>query len=60
LVDPRAPGNSRDCSPPGTIACGFLIFQADGVRASSNNLFNNERNQCNFGKGMGHCKPSSP
>jgi hypothetical protein len=47
-------------SPSTDIACGFLIYQADGVNASSNNFFNNERNQCNFGKGGGTSKPSNP
>ena len=51
-------GNSY--TPTSDIACGFLIYQAGGVNASSNNFFNNERNQCNFGKGGGTFKPSSP
>ena len=42
------------------LACGFLIYQADGVRASGNNFFDNERNQCNFGKGGGSFEPSTP
>ena len=46
-------------TPASDIACGFLIFQADGVNASSNNFFNNERNLCNFGKGGGTFKPSN-
>ena len=53
-----ASGNSY--SPPSDIACGFLIYKADGVSASSNNFFNNERNQCNFGKGGGSFKPVNP
>lgn len=47
-------------TPTSDIACGLLIYQADGVHASSNNFFNNERNQCNFGKGGGTFKPSNP
>lgn len=47
-------------TPASDIACGFLIYQADGVNASSNNFFNNERNQCNFGKGGGTFKPVNP
>jgi len=46
-------------TPSSYIACGFLIYQAGGVSASSNNFFNNERNQCNFGKGGGSFKPSN-
>ncbi len=44
--------------PKSFVACGFLIFGADGVRASSNDPFDNERNQCNFGKGGGTFNPS--
>ena len=47
-------------TPKSYIACGFLIYQAAGVSASGNNFFNNERNQCNFGKGGGTFKPSAP
>ena len=47
-------------TPKSDLACGFLIYQADGVRASGNNFFNNERNQCNFGKGGGSFEPSTP
>ena len=43
-------------TPASYVACGFLIYQADGVSASSNNFFNNERNQCNFGKDGGTFK----
>jgi hypothetical protein len=46
-------------TPASYIACGFLLYQAGGVTASSNNFFNNERNQCNFGKGGGTFKPSN-
>jgi hypothetical protein len=41
------------------VACGLLLFDADGVKASKNNLFNNERNNCNFGKGGGNVTPSA-
>lgn len=41
------------------VACGLLLFQGDGVKASSNNLFDNERNLCNFGKGGGKFNPTS-
>ena len=47
-------------TPPGTTACGFLIYQANGVRASNNTLFKNEKNLCNFGKGGGVFRPSTP
>jgi hypothetical protein len=45
-------------TPTSYVACGLLIYQAGGVNASSNTLFNNERNQCNFGKGGGQFNPS--
>jgi hypothetical protein len=47
-------------TPKSFVACGLLVFQADGVSASGNNFFDNERNQCNFGKGGGTFKPSTP
>ena len=40
-------------TPASDVACGILFFEAGGVKASSNTLFDNERNQCNFGKGGG-------
>jgi hypothetical protein len=44
-------------TPTSYVACGLLVYQAGGVSASSNTLFNNERNQCNFGKGGGQFNP---
>ena len=44
--------------PKSFVACGLLIYQADGVSASGNNFSNNERNQCNFGKGGGTFNPA--
>jgi hypothetical protein len=44
-------------TPSSYIACGFLLYQAGGVSSSSNNFHDNERNQCNFGKGGGTFKP---
>ena len=52
--------SGNNYTPKSDIACGFLIYQADGVSASGNNFFNNERNQCNFGKGGGTFKPATP
>lgn len=34
-------------------ACGLLIINAGGVQASANTYINDEKNQCNFGKGGG-------
>jgi hypothetical protein len=34
-----------------------LIYQAGGVKASANNLFDNEVNQYNGGKGGANVKP---
>ena len=39
-------------------ACGLLIYQAGGVKQNANNLFNNQTNFCNFGRGGG--KPPRP
>jgi Right handed beta helix region len=55
-------GNSasgNDYSPSSDIACGLLLYQADGVKASNNALFANERDQCNFGKGGGSFNSAS-
>jgi hypothetical protein len=50
--------SGNDYTPKDTVACGLLYFQADGVNASANSRFNNERDQCNFGKGGGTYKPA--
>jgi hypothetical protein len=43
-----------DYYPPKTFtACGLLIIGAAGVQASGNTYINDEKNQCNFGKGGG-------
>ena len=52
----RVAGNNY--TPASFVACGFLIFQADGIRASKNVFANNERDQCNFGKGGGIFNPA--
>ncbi|MDP9225297.1 MAG: hypothetical protein M3P18_15930 [Actinomycetota bacterium] len=39
-------------------ACGLLFYQAGGVKQSANNLFNNQTNFCNVGRGGG--KPPRP
>jgi hypothetical protein len=44
-------------TPAGTIACGLLIFEAAGVKQQMNNLFDNEVNFCNFGRGGGNTRP---
>lgn len=41
------------------VACGLLIYQADGVRASSNAYSGNEKDVCNFGKGGGQFNPGN-
>jgi len=51
-----ASGNNY--TPTSFVACGVLYFQADGVKASMNTRFDNERDQCNFGKGGGNYNPS--
>ena len=38
---------------PDWVSCGLLFYQAGGVKASANNLFSNQVNQCNAGKGGG-------
>jgi parallel beta-helix repeat protein len=39
-------------------ACGLLFYQAGGVKQSANNLFDNQTNFCNVGRGGG--KPPRP
>ncbi len=54
-------GNSvsgHNYTPKTWVACGLLIYQADGVRAFANSLFSNERDQCNIGKGGGTFNPT--
>ena len=41
------------------VACGLLIFDAQGVRQSKNTFFGNERDVCNFGRGGGKVVPAS-
>lgn len=49
--------SGNNYTPASYEACGVLLYQASGVKMSSNTLFANERNQCNFGKGGGKVKP---
>jgi parallel beta-helix repeat protein len=44
-------------TPAGTTACGLLFFQAGGVKQSANNVFANEMNLCNAGRGGGGFTP---
>jgi hypothetical protein len=41
------------------VACGLLIFDAQGVRQSKNTFFGNERDVCNFGRGGGKVMPAT-
>jgi Right handed beta helix region len=41
------------------VACGLLIFEAQGVRQSKNTFFGNERDVCNFGRGGGKVMPAT-
>jgi hypothetical protein len=50
--------SGNDYMPLDTVACGLLMFEADGVKQSSNVFFENEKNVCNFGRGGGSFKPS--
>jgi hypothetical protein len=44
-------------TPKADVACGLLFYQADGVKQRGNNLFDNEVNLCNAGRGGGHVSP---
>lgn len=46
---------SGDWYTPATVtACGLLFYQASGVKQSKNNLFDNQTNLCNAGRGGGN------
>ena len=49
--------SGHDYTPTDWTATGLLIYQAGGVKASANNLFDNEVNQYNGGKGGANVKP---
>jgi hypothetical protein len=40
-------------TPKTVTACGLLVIGAGGVQSSGNTFINDEKNQCNFGKGGG-------
>jgi len=50
--------SGNDYTPKSFVACGLLLFEADGVRASANTYSANERDVCNFGKGGGQFNPN--
>lgn len=50
--------SGNDYTPKSYVACGLLLYQADGVRASANAYFGNEQNVCNVGKGGGQFNPN--
>jgi nitrous oxidase accessory protein NosD len=50
--------SGNNYSPVSDVACGILLYQADGVKSSGNSLFANERDNCNFGKGGGTFNPN--
>jgi hypothetical protein len=41
-------------TPTSNTACGLLFYQAAGVKQQANNLFGNEMNLCNVGRGGGN------
>lgn len=47
----------NDYTPKSYVACGLLLYQADGVKASSNPSSGNEKDLCNYGKGGGTFNP---
>jgi hypothetical protein len=50
--------SGNNYTPTTYVACGLLLYQADGVKASANNLFGNEKDNCNYGKGGGNYNPN--
>ena len=51
--------SGNDYAPADTVACGLLMFEADGVGQSKNVFSGNERDVCNFGRGGGKVKASN-
>jgi hypothetical protein len=45
--------SGNDYLPESDVACGVLVYQANGVRQNRNDLFDNEQDFCNFGRGGG-------
>jgi Right handed beta helix region len=41
-------------TPATWTACGLILYKADGVKQKSNNLFGNQTNLCNAGRGGGN------
>lgn len=53
-------GNSvtgNDYPPASWVACGILLFEADGVKTRRNAADGNERDFCNYGRGGGNVAP---
>ena len=50
--------SGNDYTPRDTLACGILYFEADGIRAFRNTVYDNERNFCNVGRGGGQFNPN--
>jgi hypothetical protein len=44
-------------TPKSYVACGLLFYQANGVKQQANNLYANEMNLCNVGRGGGGYNP---
>ncbi|MEX0783396.1 MAG: right-handed parallel beta-helix repeat-containing protein [Dehalococcoidia bacterium] len=51
--------SGNDYTPESDLACGLLLFEADGVNASKNAYETNEKNVCNFARGGGQFNPES-
>lgn len=50
--------SGNDYTPASDLACGLLLYEADGVKSSRNTLSANEKDLCNFGKGGGQFMPT--
>jgi len=49
--------SANDYVPDSFVACGLLFFEANGVKQKKNDVFANERDLCNFGRGGGRYDP---
>jgi len=47
----------NDYTPSSYVACGLLMYEADGIKQKSNRFGTNEKDVCNFGRGGGKFNP---
>lgn len=56
VTDNSISGNAY--TGPDTIACGLLMYQAEGVKQQKNSFSDNQKNVCSYGRGGGNVSAS--